>query len=44
MERVEWRGDTFGGQGYVSQFRFQKLYVIIRESANRPVDEGGYEK
>ena len=33
MECWEWRGDTFGGQGYVSQLRFEKQYVILIASA-----------
>ena len=33
MECWERRGDTFGGQGYVSQLRFEKQYVILIASA-----------
>ena len=36
---MERRGDTFGGQGYISQLWFEKLYVIIIASANRPAEK-----
>ena len=29
MEWVEWGGDTFGGQGYVSQFLYLHFHDIL---------------